>query len=1033
MKKKLLCVLTTILISATACAVVGCKDKDEDVTSSSSQSSEQVESFAQFSDFTLAFGESKTLIAKGENLTWQSSDTTVATVSQNGEVFGKSLGEATITVTDGVQTASCKVTVTKSNNVPSFAMDCSKRTIAIGKTHALTPTVSVSGVALDDVTFTYESADTSKATVDENGVITAVAFGETKMLVSYQAGGYFDTVEIPVAVVEDIVFELNQTSLTLAVVEVEDGLYSAQAEIGVTSLMLNGTAVDFDEVKFSVTDETVASVIDGVILSKKVGETTVVATYQTQNSTVTIEVPLIVVRESKVVLEKGKVDSSWDATSANPASYAYIELPYSLQIADNEVQSIKDKKGELLSENNGLTVPKSCLDNTEKVFSIATDTLVYELTVTVDNSFIQITDYSNQFDNAIGVRATALGTEMDGRTDVVKTVSATSGSGGVWYNHNGYMRFNSFAKSWKRGVLIYEVTAEEGTALGGYFSSGATPSMTNFSLDTTTLKFTSTKVKIVNANFEETTFVYGQWNTVVIDFTQIGTESLEPCFLPSFTNTDLTTQHTAYYSNFRYMTKALYEQLVNPARNKKFTVTFETGYDELVFPNQEIAYRGNVTVPEIDDEYEFIGWLVNGTLVDLEKLYITADITATAIYDKEYQYTVKHYTRQINGSYKLEETEVFEGRMSTLVTATGKNYLGYTLNQGLSKLSGLVLSGDRLVLACYYENDSYNFQTQVIGGHANLNITEQAMQGVSEDDLRGNTYFYQKTTADGNTQNSFTYDASDLGKYLVLNVYYTKMPTELGVVVWGNTNGTPTAESTIKGYYNENGKLMESANEALNNWMSIVIYLDETVFSPDKTSFYLSLCSWSANELYFGEYAILTQTQFKSFFEYTETASLPTGVTAYKGSNLTVASANSVNCLTGDFNGRKTFVSKNYHCSSCGVKISGIDAWTAEQFVAVTVKSDSITGKHLLAGSYMGTLVAVYDENGNSVSASDITPNTWYTYIYNTKAQSVGQYSGCFLVNVNNQVGVKVIFDSIFVMENETAYTAFKAWKGFGV
>ena len=93
MKKKLLSVLATILISATVCVAVGCKDKDEDVISSSSPSSEQAESFAQFSDFTLAFGESKTLTANGENLVWQSSDTTVATVSQNGEVFGKSLGE----------------------------------------------------------------------------------------------------------------------------------------------------------------------------------------------------------------------------------------------------------------------------------------------------------------------------------------------------------------------------------------------------------------------------------------------------------------------------------------------------------------------------------------------------------------------------------------------------------------------------------------------------------------------------------------------------------------------------------------------------------------------------------------------------------------------------------------------------------------------------------------------------------------------------------------------------------------------------
>ena len=1027
MKKKLLILL---IMAFMATAVTACKPQNGSETSTSTDSSSDLpmESFAELEDFTLGFGEKKTLTAKGENLIWSSSDNSIATVSQNGEVFAVGVGEATISVTNGVETVSCKILVTQSNTVPSCALDLSKRTIAIGKTITIIPEITVAGVVLEHADIFYESEDPTKATVDANGVVTAVAFGETKIFVTYSAGGYFDTLEVPVSVVEDIQFEINQTAVTLAVLEVEGGTYSSQAEVGVSQLKVNGTSIDFSEVTFSIADETIATIKDGVITSKKVGETTLTATYQSELSTVTIEIPVSVVRERKVIAEKGRVDVSWDATKANPATYAYIELPISLQVTDEEVVAISNKMGAILSENNGLTVPKSSLDAGEKTFSIATETLIYELTVAVENSLAQITDYSVQFDNAMGVQATALDETMDGRDDVVKAVSPTSGDGGVWYNHNGYVRFG-FEQG--RCVFIYEVKAEEGTPIGGYFADGTSAGYTDFDLNTSTMKFSSPYVKVVNADFEETKFVFGKWNTVVIDFTQIGTEDFSTIFIPSFTNTDLSKQYTAYYSNFRYMTKALYEQLKNPTAEKKYTVSFETGNSELNFDDQEVSYRGRVDVPEIDDGYNFIGWYVDGKLIDLEKLYVTSDITVQAVYDKEYQYTIKHFQREINGSYKLVETEVLEGKMADLVTATPKTYPGYTYNEALSVVSGYIEAEDKLVLACYYENNSYTFQSQEIGGHANLSISEKIMEDVPVEDLRGNTYFYKKTTANGNTMNTFTYTAKDLGKYLVFNVYYTKIPTQMGVVVWGNTSDTPTAYDSIIGYYDANGKLMNSEGDALNNWMSIVIYLDEDVFLSSETSFHISLCSWSANELYYGEYTFLTEQQFKSYFEITGTLqNLPTGVTSYKGELL--ESIGAINSLTDSFNGKKTYVSqKAYHFSSCGVKINGITSWTADQYVAVRVYSDSIMGKHLLEDAYIGEQVAVYDDDGNIVEGEDIKANTWYTYVYKPGAQTIGQYAGCFLVNVAYEDGVKVTFDCIYVMENETAYTAFKTWKGW--
>ena len=72
---------------------------------------------------SLFTGESETLTATVEpgnatnqNVTWSTSDNTVATVDENGTVTAVGAGEATITVTteDGTFTATCKVTVTQS-------------------------------------------------------------------------------------------------------------------------------------------------------------------------------------------------------------------------------------------------------------------------------------------------------------------------------------------------------------------------------------------------------------------------------------------------------------------------------------------------------------------------------------------------------------------------------------------------------------------------------------------------------------------------------------------------------------------------------------------------------------------------------------------------------------------------------------------------------------------------------------------------------------------------------------------------------
>jgi uncharacterized repeat protein (TIGR02543 family) len=135
-------------------------------------------------------GESTTLTATvspdnatNKNVTWASSDESIATVDKNGVVTGVAAGVATITVTsvaDNTKTATCTVTVT-TVAVTSVSVDATA-SVNVGKTTTLTATVSPNNATNKNVT--WESSDESIATVDENGVVTGVAAGEATITVT---------------------------------------------------------------------------------------------------------------------------------------------------------------------------------------------------------------------------------------------------------------------------------------------------------------------------------------------------------------------------------------------------------------------------------------------------------------------------------------------------------------------------------------------------------------------------------------------------------------------------------------------------------------------------------------------------------------------------------------------------------------------------------------------------------------------------------------------------------------------------------
>ena len=126
------------------------------------------------SQLTVGYTPSDTNV---KNVTFTSSNNSVATVSTSGLVTGVSQGNATITATaetaNGTTSATTSISVTPIA-VTSVSLSSNSETIKVGKTVTLTPSISPANATNKNVTWT--SSNTSVATVS-GGTVTGVAKG----------------------------------------------------------------------------------------------------------------------------------------------------------------------------------------------------------------------------------------------------------------------------------------------------------------------------------------------------------------------------------------------------------------------------------------------------------------------------------------------------------------------------------------------------------------------------------------------------------------------------------------------------------------------------------------------------------------------------------------------------------------------------------------------------------------------------------------------------------------------------------------
>lgn len=120
-----------------------------------------------------------------EKVTYKSSNTKIATVSNTGVITAKKVGKVTITVQSGKQKATVTLTVKKAPALKAIKNVPTKKPITKGKTYTLKPQLYPSGAIAK---ITYTTSNKSIATVDSKGKITAKKKGTA--VITVKAGKF---------------------------------------------------------------------------------------------------------------------------------------------------------------------------------------------------------------------------------------------------------------------------------------------------------------------------------------------------------------------------------------------------------------------------------------------------------------------------------------------------------------------------------------------------------------------------------------------------------------------------------------------------------------------------------------------------------------------------------------------------------------------------------------------------------------------------------------------------------------------------
>lgn len=310
-----------------------------------------------YTEYTLADAEplklNATLIpanATGVEVTWESSDTKVATVSQIGVVKTQGMGNCVITCTakdssGNTFTKECAITVQEKVNVESVSLNETEIHLSVGDTYEnLVATVLPENANKKSIYWTssegVEIEDQKTVHVQSNnGALTALQEGEvTIYAVSYEDPTYAKC--------------SSYKDFRVADLDPETGLYATcKVIVGDTGLALDHSRVELKTgesmtltaagAEWSTSNDAVASVENGVITAKGAGVATITATKGAHTAKCVIAV------DKKF----GKITASGDKASVDDA-VLILQFATDSSLLNEEQRALADVNGDGVADVN---------------------------------------------------------------------------------------------------------------------------------------------------------------------------------------------------------------------------------------------------------------------------------------------------------------------------------------------------------------------------------------------------------------------------------------------------------------------------------------------------------------------------------------------------------------------------------------------------------------------------------------------------------------------------------------------------------
>ena len=220
-------------------------------------------------------------IVSGGIVVWSSSDASVATVTQTGQVRALTSGTVTISATSDGKSGSAIVTIT-TVPVASVSLLPASATLRRGMTVTLTPTLKdPSGSPLTGRVITWTSSDSTIARVSSVGVVSAIALGSATITATSEGRSGSASIAVvpgPVATV--------RLSPSSASVEIHENV-----SLSATALDGNGDVIPGASFSWRSSDRDVATVSSsGQVSGVSTGTVTITATFGEKSGRATVTV-----------------------------------------------------------------------------------------------------------------------------------------------------------------------------------------------------------------------------------------------------------------------------------------------------------------------------------------------------------------------------------------------------------------------------------------------------------------------------------------------------------------------------------------------------------------------------------------------------------------------------------------------------------------------------------------------------------------------------------------------------------------------